>query len=379
LLDALYQLGLVQNKAASDDISSLVTPVNAKHVIGIIFEHKKGKIRYRTSELFEFQNPLWYLFKRDFSGRPGLFLTGNISSSDINKIKGKNLHDWVTQKFVKDKILWCPKGKLVNDVPLFRTLNKERTQELSEIFRELKLNSQKIGKDVLDLLTKDRPERTLITIMISKDGRQHPTFVGQIKEYREIFKKAVLSKRVSVAKSQVSRITCTVCNKKRIIETFVEKPLPFFIADKPTFFPDADPTQSRKGFPICDGCYLELQKAISFVSDKLDYHIPSVGSTRSELNFWLIPHLNDQKLIISFKNDLGNKNLYLNSLKELCMTLESIAKHDYHEKTKVGSFLRFSSLFYHYDSHAIMRVSNYIQGIYPAQLEEIFEIKEKVD
>jgi CRISPR-associated protein Cas8b/Csh1 subtype I-B len=43
------------------------------------------------------------------------------------------------------------------------------------------------------------------------------------------------------------------------------------------------------------------------------------------------------------------------------------------------SFLRFSALFYAFDAHAIMRVSNYIQGIYPAQLERLLEVKDVLD
>ena len=89
------------------------------------------------------------------------------------------------------------------------------------------------------------------------------------------------------------------------------------------FFPDADPKQSRKGFPLCDNCYLQTQKGIRFVEDKLNYSISSIQSSKSEINFWLIPHLNDYELIRQFKNDLGkNKNLYLNSLKDLCSRME---------------------------------------------------------
>lgn len=381
MLDALYRLGSAQDDGGSyDNISSLITSVSAKHIVGIIFHNKKGKLRYKTSELFEFQNPLWYLFKRDFSGRPGLFLTGNISGQDINEIKGKDFTGSEVQKFIKDKILWFPRGKLVNNESLFNTLKEEKRNELLAIFREFELRGEKIAKDVLALLTKDRSERTLLTIMFMNANSNYikPKFVGQIREYREIFKRAALSKRSTVGNMD-DKITCTVCNNKKTIETFVEKPLPFFIADKPMFFPNADPTQSRKGFPICDECYLQLQKAIQFIMEKLDYRIPALGSARSELNFWLIPHLNDQQFVIDFRNDLGNKNLYLNSLKELCMTIKSITKHDGHRRTNLESFLRFSALFYAYDAHAIMRVSNYIQGIYPAQLERLLEVKNVLD
>jgi hypothetical protein len=109
LLDSIYQLGLVQ-KGEADNLSSLLTPVSARHVIGIIFEKGDGnkKIKYQRSELREFSSPSWYLYKRDFSGRPGLFLTGNISRQDINKIKkiisdSKDVNNPEVQKFVRNK------------------------------------------------------------------------------------------------------------------------------------------------------------------------------------------------------------------------------------------------------------------------------------
>src|SRR5207245_8060667 len=128
-------------------------------------------------------------------------------------------------------------------------------------------------------------------------------------------------------------LICSVCNRKRLIGTFTEKTLPFYIVDKPMFFQNADPRHAAKSFPVCDNCYLEIQKGIQFIQNKLDYHISSLQSMqKSEINFWLIPHLNDYQLIMDFKYELGNKNLYLNSLKDLCSTLKLISKVDYHEK-----------------------------------------------
>jgi CRISPR-associated Csh1 family protein len=380
LLDSIYQLGLVQE--GDDNLSSLLTRVSARHVIGIIFENiDSNKIKYQKSELGEFSSPLWYLYRRDFSGRPGLFLTGNISRQDMEKIKkivshSRNLERPEVQKFVRDKILWFPHGKLVTNDSLLNSLNEYRRNELSEIFREFHERGQEISKDVLKILAKDEPERTLLTIMIQKSGNRSPQFVGQIQEYKKFFKRGVLSKKDEAAE----QLTCSVCNRKEFIQTFVEKPLPFYVADKPMFFPDANPKQSRKGFPLCDKCYLETQKGIRFIEDKLNYSISSIQSNKSEINFWLIPHLNDYELIRQFKNDLDkNKNLYLNSLKDLCSTLRTIAKHDHHERATTESFLRFSALFYTFDSHALVRVINYIQGIYPSQLQKIFEVKDKID
>jgi CRISPR-associated Csh1 family protein len=378
LLDSIYQLGLVQD---GDNLASLLTPISVRHVIGIIFENRDGnrKVKYQKSELREFSSPLWYLFRRDFSGRPGLFLTGNISRQDIDRMKKiisgpSDINRPEVQKFVRDKILWFPHGKLVTNDNLLNSLNEYRRNELSEIFNEFQRSGQKIAKDVLRILTKDEPERTLVAIMI-KSNNDSPQFVGQIQEYKEFFKKGVLSKKDEATE----QLTCSICNKKDFIQTFIEKPLPFYVADKPMFFPDADLKETRKGFPLCNNCYLETQKGFRFIEDKLNYSISSIKSGKSEINFWLIPHLNDYELMRQFKNDLGNKNLYLNSLKNLCSTLGTISKSDHHERATIKSFLRFSALFYTLDSHALVRVINYIQGIYPSQLQKLFEIKDKID
>jgi CRISPR-associated Csh1 family protein len=381
LLDSIYQIGAVQ-EGYDNSLSSLLTRISARHVIGIIFENTaSNKIRYQKSELGEFSSPTLHLYRRDFSGRPGLFLTGNISGQDIDKIRkivsnAKDTNSTEVQKFVRDKILWFPKGKLVTNERLLKSLSENRKNELSQIFYEFQKRGKKIAKDVLKILLEDEPERTLLTIMIQKSSDRRPQYVGQIQEYKEFFKKGVLSKKDEATE----KLTCSICNKRELIQTFVEKPLPFYVADKPMFFPDADHKQSRKGFPLCDKCYLETQKGIRFIEEKLNYSIPSVKSNKSEINFWLIPHLNDYELMKEFKNDFGkNKNLYLNSLKDLCSTLRTISKHDHHERAAIESFLRFSALFYMLDSHALVRVINYIQGIYPSQLQKIFEIKNRID
>ncbi len=86
MLDSIYRLGKVQ-RDEKISINSLLTSLTVKYVVGIQFQNRNGNIEYIKSEIFEFQDPSFYLFKRDYSGRPGLFLTGNISKDDIKKIK----------------------------------------------------------------------------------------------------------------------------------------------------------------------------------------------------------------------------------------------------------------------------------------------------
>lgn len=289
MLESVYILGKALNDDKGGDnqnMSSLLTPLHARHVIGIVFQNKNGIIKYKNVQSYDFQEPSWYyLFKRDYSGRPGLFLTGNISRQDIQKVqlllKNSSANKNKIQKFIDSKILWFPSGKLVNNKNLIKTLRSERKEELSRIFQELKNKHSEISCIVLDDLEKNTAERILVTIML-QDPDDDPKFIGQIEDYREFFKRGVLAKK-DIASTVSNIMICSVCNDRKIIDTFIEKPLPFFVADKPMFFPNADPSQATKGFPVCDDCYLELQNGTQFIMDKLKYSIPSIGSKRPEL------------------------------------------------------------------------------------------------
>ena len=226
------------------------------------------------------------VFKKDPSGRPGLFLTGSISQQDIENLQELSKDQskqHLVQKFVKLKILWFPRGKLVNDKHLLETLGSDRKEEISKILQEFEDESKKISDDVVALLLKDSPERTLVTIMIHDSKNNNALFVGQMKDYKEFFMRGILAKRPD----SVGLAICSVCNNEKSIGIFRERPLPFFFADKPMFFPDSNPSFGRKGFPVCDSCYLVLQHGTQFIADKLNYTIPAVGSGRSDLKFWL--------------------------------------------------------------------------------------------
>jgi CRISPR-associated protein Cas8b/Csh1 subtype I-B len=379
LLDSFYQLGKIQR----NNISFLLPPISSiKHVIGIIFRlDKNKKVKYDSVKLYEFVNNKLYLWKRDYSGRPGLFLTGNISYDDIKKIKNiyqksKDLNNEIIQKFIEKKILWLPNGKIVTNKKIIEKLNNDIKNELFGILAEFKKNNNEIAINVLNILTKDEPERVLLTIMIKKNKNSRPLFIGEINSYVKLFKEGILSKKSEL----LIETKCCICNQKKPIGSFVEKSIPFFVGDKPMHFPSADPRQEYKSFPLCDSCFLEIQKGLFFIQEKLNFRIPSIDSNnRRNLNFWLIPHLNQSDLLIEFKNDLKNKKLYLNLLKDLCSTLKTISKWDSHDRESIEAFLRFSSLFYNIDDHALMRVISYIQGIYPSRLQELFEIKEKIE
>jgi CRISPR-associated protein Cas8b/Csh1 subtype I-B len=278
------------------------------------------------------------------------------------------------QRFVTNKILWFPNGKWMSDNSLMSNLSKQRKGELDAIRKEFAKKSNMISKDVISELSKNQPAPTLLTVMLQYDNKR-PKYIGQITEYVKLFKRGVLSKRYNNAE----KLVCNLCCKKRMIEVFRETPLPFYFTDKAMFFPEASTYHIKKGFPVCDSCYIKIQRGIWFIRDKLRYSIPSVESAKSDLNFWLIPHLDDRQLIIAFKNDLRKRNLYLNVLKDLCSTLKSISYSYESSDEGIESFLSFSALFFTFDNHALMRVENYIQGIYPSQLQKLVQTKEKID
>jgi CRISPR-associated protein Cas8b/Csh1 subtype I-B len=393
LLDSIYQLGRVQK---DDDISSLLSSTSAKHVICLIFEKKKRSMKYKKIELNEVkkENEVWYLYKRDTSNKaPGLFLTGQISFKDIKKIRNilqkdpKGINRSEIVDFTARRIFSFANGLLINDKTLFDTLSDDRGKEIKGIVK--KFNSEtdriKISRGVLREIASHEPETILLTTMICESHDSQPKYVGQIKDYVEFFKKGVyrkktfqkglrLKKIVSSEETYEEYLVCSVCNKTALIGVFHESPLPFYFTDKPLFFPDADLKQTRKGFPLCDDCYLQIQKGVKFIGDNLSYRIPFKGS---ELNFWLVPHLDNKQRLISFKNQLGNKNLTLNLLKELCSTLKAISMHDLRQIKNIESFLSFSALFY--SINGWMRVINYVQGIYPYQLRRLFEVKDIVE
>src|SRR5437879_5865845 len=102
-----------------------------------------------------------YLFQKT-SGKPGLFLTGNISADSIKKLSNEINHP----EFIRTKIMWLTKSKLVNR-PVFKTLNKQIQQVIETILKEIKDRQEEISNQVISELRSNDPERTLLTIRIN--------------------------------------------------------------------------------------------------------------------------------------------------------------------------------------------------------------------
>jgi CRISPR-associated protein Cas8b/Csh1 subtype I-B len=340
----------------------------------MMFENNGGKISYLKSELYSGDNSTKYLYSRDLSGKPGLFLTGNISANDIKKLMNDN-----RSEFINKKILWFPNGKLVNNDMKLSNLPDYRQMELKGIFEQLRTKGDKIAADVIKILSRKLPEKTLLTILIGSK------FVGEISDYVEFFNKGVLNKKKGTIEE---KLVCGVCNKEHLIHSYSENPLPFFFTKKLHYFDSSEISNVARGFPVCHDCHTKLGNGIKFIKNRLDYRVSNLQVTKKEqktsesgIRFWLIPSLNNYRLLERFKNNLGNKSLYyLQSLKELCSSLHSIETFDVESKDDyTEAFLRFSALFYTMDKQALMRVLSVVHDIYPPQLRKLLDVKDKID
>lgn len=365
MLDSIYKIGQTQNAG-----SEFVDNPKVKLVIGIAFVRKKNKITFDSVRLSEYQEESLYLYKRDLSGRPGLFLSGSVAQNDVKRIiasLGSNMENQVVQDFIEKKIMWCNHGKLINDKMLseFPTVQND----LKEIFFEMESNKNRIGMEIISKIKEAKPQKYLITIMPPDNGDSE--FVGKINDYVEIFNKGVLSKKTT----NNQKMICTVCNKSKIIESFTESPLPFYYSDKLTFFPNIDESQRNKGFPLCDKCNIEIQKGWKYIKRSLDFGIPTLGKKSGSIRFWLVPHLNDINRIKKFEKNRQNNLFYLNKLREnLFASIKQITEFE-PGSDDVNLFLRFSSLFYSVDSNGHMRITDYVQGIFPEQLQKLLFVK----
>ena len=370
MLKALSQIGKIEDKYGSTS--------SIKLIIGMVFDSGE----YIESKLYDFDASEYskYLYQADPSGKPGLFLTGNIPLQDVKNLSDSNTHS----EFSRKKILWFSHGKLIKDPELFQTLSDKRQWELESIFKQLEDKREQISKDVINILTQNLPQKMLLTIMI---GDQ---FVGEIQDYIDFFNKGILNK-----KGIEEQLVCNVCNKVRFVAPYTERALPFFFSDKIHFFDNGNITRS---FPVCDNCYQSLQNGIKFVSNRLNYNISSASkllqtkgqnkkqkSAAANIRFWLIPFVNNLEIIEQFKNKLASHNkqlYYLDSLKDLCNSLKLIQTYDIDEQQDyVDAFLRFSALFYYNDNSAagLMRPLNYVPDIYPPQLRKLLEVKQIID
>ena len=367
MLDSIYRIGKAQKSE-----SVFADNPRVEYVIGILFVKKGNTVKYDKIEISEFQNKSLYLYKRDPSGKPGLFLSGVIQTNDIKSLIKPPIdksEKEIAQDFTEKKIMWFQKGKLLKHKS---NLSLERRDELDHILSELALNKNRISHEIILKLKELKPQKYLITIKPPSNGTS--TFVGNIREYKLFFEKGALNKNTS----NVQKMLCSVCNEQKIIEAFTERPLPFYFADKATYFPHINESQKNKGFPLCDQCYIELQKGWKYIDNSFNYNITLSDTKSAGIKFWLIPHLQKIDQLKKLEKDQQNKSLYLKELRDLLSNIKRITEYDT-GSDDIHSFLRFSSLFYGIDDRGNMRVTNYVSGILPKYLYRLFDTKMSIE
>lgn len=369
MLDSIYKIGQTQKGG-----SEFTDDPKVKLVIGIAFIRKKDKIIYDSIIISDFRDKSLYLYKRDSSGKPGLFLSGTVAQNDVKTIidsQGTSSENRIIHDFIQKKIMWFSKGKLIKNEILSEF--SDVYDDLKQIFSEMESNREKIGNEIISKIKESKAQKYLITIKPPQN--ESSEFIGQIKDYVSIFNKGVLSKKTSHNQNMI----CTICNKSKIIESFTETPLPFYFTDKSTFFPNIDKSQTNKGFPLCDQCNMEIQKGWKYIKKSLDFGIPNLGKKSGDIRFWLIPHLDHVNRIMKFEKDRQNNLFYLNELRDSLFTsIKTITKFET-GSADVNLFLRFSSLFYSIDKNGHMRITDYVQGIFPEQLQKLISVKKIID
>jgi CRISPR-associated protein TM1802 (cas_TM1802) len=86
-----------------------------------------------------------------------------------------------------------------------------------------------------------------------------------------------------------------------------------------------DNNNITRSFPLCDDCYQRLQNGITFVGNRLNYNVSSASkliqikgqkkkkkkSTPGNIEFWLIPFVNNLEIVERFKHNLASHNKQL--------------------------------------------------------------------
>jgi CRISPR-associated protein Cas8b/Csh1 subtype I-B len=377
-------------------LGALVDQTNAKNVIVLRFVVQGKRARYVGLQFEEKGSDELYLYRKDRAGRGlGLFLTGRIKKFDLlnlQRLRRKQTKEAneAVKIFLQRKLDWIPVGAIVTNEHFLSMMKKPSRTTLESLLREYRLRRDRIHRDFLKKIETHDPEELLVTVKLVQGSKER--FVGELSEYVAIFREAVTGLKGTQDKGQKQRQTsplhCAVCNRSAVSAKFNLPPLPFFTTDKPGFIPSGERSDDYKVFPLCRGCYLDLQLGRSFIEQHLDFAITSVDGTRAEVRFWLIPMLDDPQLSVDYLEDIGKaakgaratRFLYLGNLRGMCRSMSALSYlDDIAEPSEKSEFLTFTALFYTYDTQGHMRTILRAEGIYPKHLKFVAEVKKRVD
>jgi CRISPR-associated Csh1 family protein len=367
---------LVDSSSASD-VFVICTDDNGKYK-GVTVEHNTGGERY--------------LYRRDKSGKPGIFLTGRIPANDIRFIKSKVsgtadfdelLKEDKVKKFIEKKIGWYSVRKTILDNSAAMTNVPESSRQLlATALDDVTTNRDNIAKELFRLISQGNYNSdALITIKFGA------SYSSEIDGFPSIFKyvsQVGQSSKKSVKKSDGSVAHCIVCNLPAP-NRLLKEPMQFVTFDKPNFTPGGKEEHAAKALSLCDNCYENLQRGERYIRNNFDFDIPHTkGATK--VSFWLIPVLNNRELVRMFmKTQETEKGLFsFKRMWKIANDLEAVKKFDFAEdiwsdSESLSAFLTYSALFYYKDNNGHMRPVEVADGIFPPRLAELARKKFEVD
>jgi CRISPR-associated protein Cas8b/Csh1 subtype I-B len=377
MLTPIAEIGRLQ----PESISSMLDKITAKQVLAVQMKYEKGEMKYDGISLEEVKEPEKYLYKKDPSGKPGLFISWRIGRGDINKFKKaikdndtRNLND-----FRDKKIDWLSRlegSKYKSGLKIVGREVLKGNKVLDDILLCYAKNSDAIYNDLKSSINSlQESEELLITIKVMDQNRwkypgDYNEFVSEIRNY--------ILGGTYIRGEKNTR--CIICGKKTENIVFYEKALPFIFTDQKVYYPGGKEDEKYKSLPICDDCHLDLSNGWSFVRDHLDFSIVDPAGKKTGLRFCLVPNIGNSALSLKVLEKIKSQNLYLRKLKDLVEKseyakllndMENVEETD--EELVKESFLTYTSLFYYIDEKGHMRLLNSIDGIYPQRLNELAE------
>lgn len=134
------------------------------------------------------------MYCKDASGKPGLFLSWRVSSTDVKNLKtaiGKKNVEKI-KKFEGNKIKWLAQikdGKVLSNLKILKDFPASKeNEELQRILNSYAKNVDEIYKEIKEKINSaiEKSPELLVTIKIIKDGTEY--YPGDIEDLTKLYK-----------------------------------------------------------------------------------------------------------------------------------------------------------------------------------------------
>lgn len=199
LITSIVELGKISE---ADDLTPLLATSRAKQVLAIELRSQETEFIYIGVSQEQVKKQTLYLYQKDSSGKPGLFLSWRISLNDVRDLKkaiSGNDIDGINE-FRRRKISWISRPtddgyesdlKLLK---LFPSLTQNHNSVLPKILMCLAKNHEEIWNCIKDKINEfDKAEELLVTIKIDENGAWK--YLGEYPEFVDLIRKFMLGSR----------------------------------------------------------------------------------------------------------------------------------------------------------------------------------------